>query len=504
MKKRLLLMLVMMFTIGLVFGQESDEKTEKAWKLVQEGVALHDKGQYEEAVKKYDEALKVLPDNPSFVYEKAYSLLALGKRDDAKKVLGKIIKKKSQDKDQGGMSRVYMLQANLLDEDGEQLEALAVYDQALESLPVGDAKLLQLACYNKALTLFNLNEENNAKVEDRVDQIIYYLTASLECNAIHPGTHVLFSGIFSEIGQYYLSIADYAIAALLSGERTSLIEKSLAEWQNKEIDPKSGPLTTLSFNKVRELMKAEPSEYGKLYDVFSTVIPALCRDTLGTPVPLSYASDFVEDGVMPFFTELQRRGLLECYFHEAMKLSKVQYISNANWLVEHKAEEDRLWETINELDVFRKDLYYGYCPDTTVAVTTPEEARKHNVDALAACKFMFTYDSSSKDMPAVMKYILNWSMLSPDVTINIGKLAADWGSTSPNYLVVYMAGCAFAALTSHQKGWNKDVFASGLVKLMQFYEAEKENLGINENLEALLKLNDKESFEKYIEENYDK
>ena len=499
-QKRILLLLVMIFTIAFAYGQNKDENTERASALCKEGMALHDQRKFEEAIKKFDEGLKILPYDATLIYDKAYSLVAMGKKTEAKKVLEKLFKKGNTDED---VSMPYVFYANLLDDDGEAMQALEVYDKALEYVSPLDVTTIQLINYNKALTLYNLKDEDKAKVEDRVQQIFNHLDNSIECNPTHPASFGLYGRIMADEGGYYNAMACFGINALLVGKKVGALEAALKEWENKNISPNSGPLATLSLNKVKEVLKSEPSEFGKLYDIFTTVIPAICCDTLGTPVPFSYAYNLVNDGIMPFFSELKRQGLLECFFHVAMKNAKVQYISNADWLTTHKSEEERLWNTIGELEVFKKDLKYGYVPDSVV-FRTAEDAHQHNVDAMAACKFYMTHTIDSKDMPNVKKYIVSWSVASPDVHLNIGTQVADWTKTNVDYLAAYLAGCSYYALTSHQKEWNKETFARGVYEVLKSYESNKDVLGKNENLDNLLELYQSEGdgYQKFIEENY--
>lgn len=162
-------------------------------------------------------------------------------------------------------------------------------------------------------------------------------------------------------------------------------------------------------------------------------------------------------------------------------------------------------EYYSELEVFKKDLKYGYVPDSVV-FRTAEDAHQHNVDAMAACKFYMTHTIDSKDMPNVKKYIVAWSVASPDVHINIGTQVADWTKTNVDYLTAYLAGCSFYALTSHQKEWNKETFARGVYEVLKSYESNKDVLGKNENLDKLLELYQSEGdgFKNFIEENYNK
>ena len=501
-QRKLLFLLVMMFTIVFAYGQETDAKVDAAKKKLEEGVALHDKGQYQEAIKKYDEALKILPNNSNLLYEKAFSFASMGNNAEAKKVLEKLFKKaKAEDY----LPTAFLFYANLLDDGGEPFKALEVYDKGIDLANIDDYYNLHLLHYNRALTISRLSDENKAKIEHWDKQVEYDLDQSIDYKPAHPGSHFLMGRINEKLGAYYQAIAHYAINSFLVGKNIDNLEPALNGWANLELSDNSGPLTTLSLNKVKEVLKTEPSEYGRLYDIFTTVIPLVAPDTLGQPVTLAYANSKVTDAIMPFFAELKRRGLLECFFHEAMKNANKQYISNANWLGKHKNEVDRLYETIKETKLFWENLKHGFVRDS-IDFTTPEETSKHIYDVMGCCKFVLTRVSDAESMPDAVKYLTQWITLSPDVNIKIGENVAKWAQANPHYLAVYLAGCTFYALSAHKKTWDQQTFSEGVYSVISAYSYDKEKNGENEDLEAILKMYqaDDDSYKNFIEENYNK
>ena len=107
-QNRVLLLLVMIFTMSFAYGQETDAKQEKAVALCKEGVALHDQGKYEEAIKTYDEALAIAPNFIDAIVEKAFTLSAMGKKNEAKKMMEKQIQK-ADAKDLATLYSTYLL-----------------------------------------------------------------------------------------------------------------------------------------------------------------------------------------------------------------------------------------------------------------------------------------------------------------------------------------------------------------------------------------------------------
>ena len=78
MRKIVLLLYIM--SINLTFSQNKTE----AEKIVDEGVAYHDKGDYDGAVNKYNKALELDKDNLLALAEKAFTLNSLKKYDETR------------------------------------------------------------------------------------------------------------------------------------------------------------------------------------------------------------------------------------------------------------------------------------------------------------------------------------------------------------------------------------------------------------------------------------
>src|SRR5690606_41383686 len=92
--KKIILLLVFPLLCNTVFGQQKEE----AEKLVEEGIAYHDKGDYEGAINKYDKALQLDKDNLLALAEKAMSLLSLQKYHETIECCKKTIEKHQGDK----------------------------------------------------------------------------------------------------------------------------------------------------------------------------------------------------------------------------------------------------------------------------------------------------------------------------------------------------------------------------------------------------------------------
>lgn len=145
--------LVLLLFIVSIHLNYSQNKTE-AEKLVEEGIAYHDKGDYEGAINKYNNALELDQDNLFALLEKAFTLNSLKKFDESIVVCKRAIKKHPKDND---LKNVYVTYGNALDELNKTDEAFDIYDEGLKVFP----DYYQLH-FNKGVTYASIRKYDDA------------------------------------------------------------------------------------------------------------------------------------------------------------------------------------------------------------------------------------------------------------------------------------------------------------------------------------------------------
>lgn len=130
----------------------SQNKTEAETKVI-EGVELHDSGNFEGAITKYDEALTLDKDNAYALAEKAMTLEVLKKYDEAIAICQRVLKLHPKENN----AMVYVTYGNALDHSGKAKQALKIYDEGIKKFP----NQYQLF-YNKGITLVSLKEYEEA------------------------------------------------------------------------------------------------------------------------------------------------------------------------------------------------------------------------------------------------------------------------------------------------------------------------------------------------------
>jgi tetratricopeptide (TPR) repeat protein len=150
--------------------------------LIQEGVAQHDRGNYDAAIKLYEEALAENPHNVEALYEMSFSY---SMKKDYQKSLDAAYKGARYKSDM--LAAFYLLIGNNLDLMGDPKKSVEAYKSGIKLMP-----RMAMLHYNLAVTYRNMGKPDDAR--KAVKQAI-----TIDPN--HPGSHVLLSSLWYE-GRY--------------------------------------------------------------------------------------------------------------------------------------------------------------------------------------------------------------------------------------------------------------------------------------------------------------
>jgi Flp pilus assembly protein TadD len=100
--------------------------------LIKQGVQLNDQGNYTGAIEKYNEALKIDPDNAQASYEMAFSLFASGKGNEAVSYVEKAIKVSTNS---SLIASSYDLLGSIYDRDDKSDKAIEAYKKGIAANP---------------------------------------------------------------------------------------------------------------------------------------------------------------------------------------------------------------------------------------------------------------------------------------------------------------------------------------------------------------------------------
>ncbi|AEW00094.1 hypothetical protein A4D02_28830 [Niastella koreensis] len=137
------------------------------------GIALHDKGDYEGAIKIYDSIIKKDPHFFLAYYEKSLSLLTAGKYQDCADLSGEIVKQFPEAKE---IPKVYSNYGTALDYLQKPEEAIKIYSEGIKKFPGN-----YLLWFNRGVTEYSLKDLEKA-AED--------FKKSVSLNPMHASSHI--------------------------------------------------------------------------------------------------------------------------------------------------------------------------------------------------------------------------------------------------------------------------------------------------------------------------
>ncbi|MDU1889239.1 MAG: tetratricopeptide repeat protein [Dysgonomonas sp.] len=260
--KNCLIILFLLFTTLSIKAQSSSEK------LIRQGVSLHDKGRYKDAIACYEEALKVNPTSMSAVYEMSLSYLQLKEYNNSIKFSTRVISANFQPL----LMDAYIVKGTALANQDKMNEAIQTLTEALEKC--GDEYLLH---FNLGLCYFN-NKNNKMAVQ--------HLRKAIELDATHPSAFLLYAYALNDLGRWVQSFYSFHFFLLLepNTERSKDAFGEMMDILNANHNGDSARLTP-----------EEGVDRKQIYDVLQTKKPF----NVNAKTQYNY---FVEASKMIFFT----------------------------------------------------------------------------------------------------------------------------------------------------------------------------------------------------------
>jgi tetratricopeptide (TPR) repeat protein len=296
--------------------------TEKQTQTVREGVTLHDKGDYDGAIRKYEEVLAENPANTLALYEMAYSYSAKKDYKKSNEVAYRGAQYKSEE-----LPGFYLLIGNNLDILGETQKAIDVYKKGIKLNPE-----VALFHFNLAIAYKNANKLDDAKKS---------LKTALVHNPQHPGSHLVLASILFNTG--YRTPSLFAAARFLtlepSTERSAPALKILTDVLRGGAAPGKNPNEiniSLDMNAKKDegdftsidLVLGLSGALGmseKNKDKTQAQLLVEQMDTflaiLGEQTAKKNQSTFVFQYYVPYFVEMKQRGHVEAFVYHALQSS---------------------------------------------------------------------------------------------------------------------------------------------------------------------------------------
>lgn len=164
------------FTLSLIllflniFGQNEEAKT-----LIDEGLKLHNQGEYKKAIKKYEKAYKLDENSLVALYEMSFSYLSLKNYAKTEELCQEAIKKFPNSK---LLKQVYSTYGNSFDMSGNSKKAIEIYSKGIEKFP--DYYSLW---FNKGIAEYNIEDfyssrnsfQNSIRLNPNHPSSCYYL-----------------------------------------------------------------------------------------------------------------------------------------------------------------------------------------------------------------------------------------------------------------------------------------------------------------------------------------
>lgn len=313
----------LLFTTITISAQTSSDK------LIRQGVSLHDKGKYKEAIASYEEALKVNPTSMSAVYEMSLSYLQLKDYEKALKLSSRVI--------DGGFQALlmdsYIVKGTALANMNKMNEAIKVLNEAVSRC--GDEYLLH---FNLGLCYFN--DKNNRMA-------VQHLRKAIEIDATHASAFLLYGYALNDIGRWVQSFYSFHFFLLLepNTDRSKDAFGEMMDILNAKLEPRSEALSMeegvdrLRIYNAIQKVKSGATDNASQYKFFVEASKALFFH-------LSQMQNDAQSGLLwyffvPTYEEILGSGHFETY---CRYVSVAYFKESLDWWDKNKTEVDNFIE----------------------------------------------------------------------------------------------------------------------------------------------------------------
>jgi len=340
MKKVILLFLFPVLS-HIVMGQQQNERV---LKLVDEGIEMHDEGDYKGALAKYDEALKIDKDNALALGEKALTLFALRQYKESLQCAERAINKNPES---DALRSVYVTYGNAYDNLKEPDKALAAYDKGIKLFP-GEHQLY----YNKGVTLVGMK---------RYDEAMTCFQQLALLNPNHPGTQHAIASLADAKGMRIPALMAYCRFLVLEpvGERAKMDFGSLQRILKKGVEQKDGNTIGITLDENIVSDKKKENDFGIAdmtlllqaaldysdenkektdVELFIAKLETLCA-SLSESQKDNYG--FFWDYYAPYFSEIRNKKLIEPFAYLLFVNGGGPDVGK--WIKSHKSDLEKFY-----------------------------------------------------------------------------------------------------------------------------------------------------------------
>jgi tetratricopeptide (TPR) repeat protein len=302
--------------------------------LVDEGIVLHDQGDYDGAIAKYQEAIEQNPTYALAFYEMGMSYFS---KNDYRNCLEAGLRGARYKSNQ--LPLLYMLIANSYDVLGEPQKAVKVYEAGIDLMP--DLAILH---FNLAVTYIN---------QQKIDAGKASLKTALQLDPNHPGSHLALATLFQSTGHKTPALLATLRFLMLepNSERSVRAYQLLQKILNGDVQKGDNPNEThitLNMSEDKEegdfsainmlvglsgAMKMteenkDKSELQLFVDQVTLILSVISETDSDAD-----KSKFVWHFYAPYFNDLKKKNLVEPFCYYIAQQSKLEGVEE--WLSNH-------------------------------------------------------------------------------------------------------------------------------------------------------------------------